>query len=379
MDFKTELSKVEYDQSKAAGYGYTGPKGPRDGENFKRARRIANAAVNHFLRLQQEKGSDAAIADVTANSSPDVAFTRTQLTELPKMKIRNVFGETFHYVLIEGVTAQPVIKMFEARDDFYYIGKRPDTDVPRLLYDVSQRSESLLVLDWSSFDASAQLWEIDTAFNLVESLLKFPNPETRAAFEYAKAVFKKRKLAAPDGTLFMREGGVPSGSVFTHLIDSIINYLRILYLCHKHQVETTAIYTHGDDGLVGLTAPAKPPLSAFAETAAEHDWGLNPDKCGWAYDPSDIDFLGRSVRGGYNTREELKALRLILYPEYPVESPEISVARCYAIMADSGYSSPAVVELMRRAVVRYGVHTALPKKHQLWHTQFSHEDEIQMY
>ena len=222
---KGDFDKIKYHQGTSAGYGYSEGqhpfpthKGPRDGPNYKRAKRIAAKIIHECVASMQSNSFETFLEDASLNSTPDIAFTRTQLVELPNTKVRQVFGECFHYVLLEGLFACPLIDMFMANDSFYYIGEDPATGVPHLINNLDPNDDVYyLTIDWSSFDASVQPYEINHAFELIESILNFPDEATRLTFLYTKQLFLKRKLATPDGRVFLRYGGVPSGSYYTHL------------------------------------------------------------------------------------------------------------------------------------------------------------------
>lgn len=105
------FDEVKWLQSSAAGYGYVGPKGQND--NYAKAKRTA---ITIAEKLDHDRGyGPQALRD----STPDIAFTRTQLSLIKvKSKVRNVWGEAFHYVLLEGLFADPLIDMFKKEDSF---------------------------------------------------------------------------------------------------------------------------------------------------------------------------------------------------------------------------------------------------------------------
>jgi hypothetical protein len=363
------FAQVRYHQSTSAGYGYRDNpgdypthKGPPDGPNAKRARRIA-ARIVHECEDAYELGTwNQFLRDAPNNSTPDVAFTRTQLVELPDFKVRNVFGEAFHYVLLEGLFAQPLINQFMQMDEFYYIGHDPVTGVPRLIQNLPDDYEQFVLIDWSSFDASVQVYEIELAFDLLESMLIFPDHTTRLVFYYVKQLFISRKLAGPDAYMRLRYGGVPSGSFFTHIIDSIINWIRIKYLFRVANIPITFIRTHGDDALV-VPGEHIDNLDDVITEANLRLWKINIQKSKLVQDRSQIEFLGRTSRSGVSYRDGLKTLRLLLYPEYPVNNPQISIARLKGIDADSGSRVTYIPEIYQSLKNAHGDHNLeLPRK-----------------
>jgi len=358
-DWSTAFDDIYFISSSAAGYGYTGAKGLP--ENIKRAKRIANGLVQEFENRWTAEGKQAAIKWAAEESTPDIAFTRTQLAELPSIKVRNVFGEAFHYVFIEGVTCDPLIERCMYANSFYFLGADPTTGVPALLYDVKRDSNWLVVLDWTAFDASVQPFEINGAFRVIDSVLNLkPGSKEWYAHELGKAAFMSRKLQGPDGSLWLRTGGVPSGSKWTHIVDSIVNRIRIEYLFSRRGWRTSKVYTHGDDSLSGVQNFERPMVDELIPDCNEWGWQLNPAKCPIGTRAEDVDFLNRTTLFGSNFRDELRVLRLCLYPEYRVESSEISVARVKSILEDSNYSSHTLTQCYRHMVNLYGEHSYLP-------------------
>lgn len=363
------FSKVRYHQGTSAGYGYhKNPgdypthKGPPDGPNMRRAKSTA-ARIVHECQDAYNRGEwNSFIENLPIDSTPDVAFTRTQLSELPDTKVRNIFGECFHYVLLEGLFAQPLINMFMLADSFYYIGEDPVLGVPKMISAFPDDWNQFVTIDWSAFDASAQVYEIELAFDLIESITTFPDHITRLVFYYVRRLFISRKLASPDGTIYLRTGGVPSGSYFTHVVDSIINYIRIKYLFKTANIPINFIRTHGDDGLV---VPGRhiDDLDDVVQEANLRLWKIKIEKSELVQNKSEITFLGRSSRSGLSYRDSLKSLRLLLYPEYPVDDPQISISRLKGIDADSGSRVPYIPEIYQVIKNIYGdQEIELPRK-----------------
>lgn len=352
----SQIEQVSFHEGTSAGFGYNsnpppypGRKGTRDQPNYKSALSRARKIAHECLNTHANGKFNEFIQDAVENSNPDIAFTRTQLAELPNTKVRNVFGEAFHYILLEGLSAEPLIDWFMQADTFYYIGRDPVDDVPKVLTASGDAEATYLSLDWSCFDASAQPYEIELAFDLIKSMITFPDKESELVFEYSRKLFIQRKLLSPDGNLYMRYGGVPSGSYFTHIIDSIINWIRIRYLLQLNDIEYSMIKTHGDDGFIVILSVIHN-FDFITRRAEQLGWHIKPEKCSLTGDISKIEFLGRQSVHGTNQRNRLKCLRLCLYPEYPVSDPQISIARLKAIFYDSGGYIPEIplaVDILR--------------------------------
>ena len=350
FDVLTELDKIHYEQSSAAGYNYIGPKGPLYGENHERAIRSARAVLWSAIRDE-----DGGPAYVLRNMVPDVGYTRTQLTNLQeKTKVRGVWGRAFHYILLEGSSARPLLERFLEHDTFYHIGEDSQLSVPKLMSKLSSECRWIYAIDWSAFDATVSRFEIEAAFEIMKGLIHFPNFDSEQAFELSRLLFTHKKIAAPDGHTYWIHKGIPSGSYFTSMAGSIINRLRIGYLWRlMFNREPKLCYTQGDDSLIGDDELIQP--ERLAELAAPLNWNINPNKTEYSRTPEFISFLGRTSRGGFNTRELEKCLRLLIFPEHPVPSGRISAYRARSINEDSGFTSDYIQTVARRLRRRYGI------------------------
>lgn len=224
INFDTNLKDVAFQANTSAGIGLPGRKG--DGDNHKRAMAQASATVYNFM--------DGKVQEVIEQSTPDRAFTRTQLTDTSeKTKVRHVFGQAFQYILIEGTHVQPLLEAFSSIDSPYFIGHDPRIAVPQVIEEFALKQGVLFSTDWSHFDASAEHWEIEDYFNLIERMLIFPTESSKACFEFSKLFLINRKIAGPDHELYFKHRGIPSGSFHTNCADSWINYRRIQYMYHR--------------------------------------------------------------------------------------------------------------------------------------------------
>lgn len=349
-DVRTELDKVSYKASSAAGYDYQGAKGPIGGFNYKRAVRRARAIVGD-VSDRGTPGMEHAIRTM----APDVGHTRTQLANITeKTKVRNVWGRAFHYILIEGTSADPLIKMFSKEKTFYHIGRDPLDSVPEVISEAAGAGKWLYAIDWKQFDATVSRFEIITAFEIIRELIEFPNYQTEVAFILSREIFIHKKITAPDGSVYMVHKGIPSGSYYTSIIGSIINRLRIEYLWRTITGHGPLVcYAQGDDSISSDNDFIPP--ERFAEVANGIGWIMNPDKTEYSTVPSEVTFLGRTMMGGSNLRDIMKCMRLLIYPEYPVESPQISAYRAQSIAEDAGDRSVILNRIADKLRADYGV------------------------
>nr|CAH2618893.1 RNA-dependent RNA polymerase [Yunnan larch deltapartitivirus]CAI5383967.1 RNA-dependent RNA polymerase [Yunnan larch deltapartitivirus] len=358
LSFK-DFDQVKYLSSSSAGYGYIGLKG--DPGNYERAKRTA-VTIAESLNHNPSYGPEA-----IANSTPDVAFTRTQLSQIKvKRKVRNVWGEAFHYVLLEGLFADPLIRSFRSRNSFYFIGRDPLLAVPALIQEILSYTDYVYQLDWSAFDSSVQEWEIRYAFHLLEQLLVFPGKVEEQIWHFVIELFIYRKIACPDRRIRLKTLGIPSGSCFTNMVGSIVNYTRIQFLFLKLTKQPAIAYTHGDDSLAGVSTTQYIQLHILQAACEPYDWQLKAEKSAISSEAEQTTFLSRTVREGQNFRDTLTCLRMLKYPEYPVPCGAISTLRAYSIAKDSGLSSNLLTKIFQYLESKYGMAQTLPLNLQRW-------------
>nr|WIL96149.1 RNA-dependent RNA polymerase [Carrot cryptic virus 2] len=346
----TDLDQVSYESSSAAGYGYDGTKGPFGGTNHKRAIHRAKATLWSAIRSEDE-----GIEHVIRTAVPDIGYTRTQLTDIrEKLKVRGVWGRAFHYILLEGLTAQPLLEAFKQGTTFLHIGTDPTVSVPIILSHIARDCEWIYALDWSSFDATASRFEIQAAFDLLKEVIQFPDFETEQSFEISRQLFIHKKIAAPDGKIYWSHKGIPSGSYFTSIIGSIINRTRVEYLWRLIKDTGPEIcYTQGDDSISGDNDRISP--YTMTDVIANTGWILNPEKTVVSRYTNQVTFLGRTSRGGLNERDLKRCLKLLILPEYPIPSGSISAYRATSISEDCGGTSQVLDEIARRLRRKYGI------------------------
>ena len=99
-----QLKEVPFINTSGAGYGYTGKKENPGNHDIAIGRAVYS--LNHWLETR------AGTAKAPFRYTPDLAWTRTQLMTLDSPKIRHVWGKAFHNIILEGMTAAPLIEAY---------------------------------------------------------------------------------------------------------------------------------------------------------------------------------------------------------------------------------------------------------------------------
>jgi hypothetical protein len=121
--------------------------------------------------------------------------------------------------------------------------------------------------DFTAFDSSVSRLLIDSVFELFEYWFV---PEARGRISLLREVFATVGMVTPDGIWMERDGGIPSGSALTNMVDSLVNLLAYHYCAIRGGIEPRAVTVLGDDS-VYIFRPS--PDVSLLESAA-HELGL---------------------------------------------------------------------------------------------------------
>lgn len=231
--------------------------------------------------------------------------------------VRPVFAYPMSVTLIEAMF------FFPYQDEVLlhngpYIGGRRYSEIAGNLNEIRLKSDWVLEMDYSGFDGSISSQLIGLAFNIIRNNFDLSKDEEKA-FDFVVKYFVNCPVLLPHGWLVHgKKHGVPSGSMFTQLIDSIVNALVIEYCCAKLSIGTSRYYVLGDDSVIGGYG-RQPDLERVASVALELGIIVNKDKSSvrWANSKSG-KFLGHNWSKGYATREFEETMSKLVCPERPL-------------------------------------------------------------
>lgn len=344
-----DLADVPFIPSSGAGYGYRGKKG--DPGNHDKAISRAHYSLKWWLETIQKRTS------VPFRFKPDLAWTRTGMAAFNEPKIRHVWGTAFENIILEGMSASPLILRYQQTEQPMVVGINTYKTIPSIISKAlyaNGEEQYGIGFDFTKFDSSLQPWLIDEVFHILEDNIEFPDYYSHMAFHYAWAHFIKRPVVMPDGRMWLKQVGLPSGSYFTQVVGSIANHIGISYAQYKIYRQFFDTWVLGDDSLFGQPTRLGPPdIDAFRHWLANLGLYLHTDKGHVATRPGDLDFLGHYARGMQVTRDTAELMRLILYPEHEIDCPATSYSRIKGMLVDSGLNSWPLIQLFRYAQVKY--------------------------
>nr|UZZ64760.1 RNA-dependent RNA polymerase [Camellia cryptic virus 1] len=350
---------VKWIQSSAAGYGYIGRKG--DNDNYSKAERTA-VTIAEALDHARNYAPPALL-----DSTPVVALAGTQLSQIKvNSKVRTVWGEAFHNVLLEGLMTDPLIRLFKGVESFYFIGEDPLLAVPELMEEIIRPKDYVYMFDWSGFDASVQEWEIRFAFQCLESVLRFLSNVEAQIWRFLIELFIYGKMAGPTKVLYLKTQGIQFGSCFTNIIGSITKYVGIQYMFKRLTDRFGIVFSSGEDSLAGVETTQFIQMDTFDSICAPLLWKINIEKSEVSRKNENISFVSRTVKEYQNARNELACLRMFMYPESEVVYGDIYHERAKSICRESGTNARYTVKIAIYLKAKYGLDECLPTHVKVW-------------
>lgn len=199
-----------------------------------------------------------------------------------------------------------------------------------------REGEVLYGLDFSAFDTKVPAWLIHVAFDILKQNIDF---ETWSGKPVSKRdrqkwsnvwngmvhYFINTPILMPDGRMFRKYRGVPSGSWWTQMVDSVVNYILVDYLTECQGIEARGLRVLGDDSAFRSTPDFS--IDKASEDAACINMVLHPEKCERTEDPSKFKLLGTTYTNSRPHRDTNEWFKLLLYPESTVSSIVVSFSR----------------------------------------------------
>lgn len=275
-------------------------------------------------------------------SAPDCcAFVRSHLTDAGDSKVRAVWGYPMTVTMGEAVFAVPLIEAYQTqRGHPIAYGYETAVGGVRKLIDEISGPGWYCALDFKSFDKTVPALLIEYAFKILSQNIDFGNYRWKGVarakcmlrmYEYLKRYFINTPIRLSNGERYRKRSGVASGSYFTQLIDSIINYLIITWLCLETQGEFPEyLRVLGDDSVMRLRRPLD--LNKVQELLSSIGMMLNLEKCVQSENLSELTFLGYQISYGLPSKPFNKWMASLLYPEYPDESWDDVASRATGLL-----------------------------------------------
>uniref|UniRef100_A0AAU8J5J1 RNA-dependent RNA polymerase n=1 Tax=Nigrospora oryzae partitivirus 2 TaxID=3231912 RepID=A0AAU8J5J1_9VIRU len=296
------------------------------------------------------------------------------LVWVDELKTRPVWVYPAEVTILEGKWALPYYKFLEEEVPTVHFGEGAMQSLAKtLVAGLATESECTEVtLDWSGFDSSVPNFMSEDAFDIIfnsfdETVVThqgdvifggdYMASKQVAIKDFITTYFKKTKIMLPDGSVYQKFHGIPSGSFFTQAVGSIVNYLAVMTLNYYFGWNVQRVRVLGDDSSFLIPIGAGKVTAEAVSTAAWSMFGLTlkKEKLRIAEKQSQRKFLGYQVQAYRYERPTEDWLRMVLYPERDVEFLEQSASRVFAFYLLGGVNDAVYCNFFRDYINRYPV------------------------
>lgn len=194
-----------------------------------------------------------------------------------------------------------------------YAGGKDNEKIRSNVLDGRAKYEYWTSLDSSAFDQSISDWLIEDAFEIIRSAFKDEGFDEQL-WKVVVHDFIHKSYISPDGRIIHSSRGVPSGSMFTQIVDSIVNLLMIATYLQAIGQRKWRMIVMGDDNLVFTDVPLDMDNVA---TYITKNFGvkINGDKSSHGSRFVDPEFLSRFWRYSGEWRHPKILISKLAYPE----------------------------------------------------------------
>nr|APG78257.1 RdRp [Hubei partiti-like virus 12] len=307
---------------------------------------------------------------------PDcAAYNRVIASKQEKTKIRPVWGYPVDVILEEARFFYPLleyIKCTTKKDHSYGLGLENACGGQSYLMDMFMKTHhdytTAFVGDWSRFDSSIPAWLIRDVFNYMSDWFDFGhvldsegkiwpvNPD-QSINRYNKLVqyFINTPIRLPNGERFRKNHGIPSGSMFTNIMDTFINGIVTRYLTYHctGRLPYGDVY-YGDDSVIIVQKPFN--VENFSKLAFDtFGMTVNVDKSYVTDEITNLHWLGFYCNYGTPIRNNEFLYASYIFPEHRVNNTLETATRCLGQLYSTLDPVQAVVWYkMLLEVIEYG-------------------------
>lgn len=229
-------------------------------------------------------------------------------TDSCKHKTRVVCMVDLIQIILELKYAKPVQNMM-ANMPFYAGGKDPSM-ISSIINNGRKKYPTWWSIDYSKFDMTISSWLIEDAFDIVREAFSFVDERE---FSIIKHDFIHKDFVVGEGIVHA-DRGVPSGSMFTQIIDSIVNLIVVKTYFNSINKRCDMI-SMGDDNLI--FCDQSPEDVSLLSTYLNKNFGLetNAEKSSVGTKKQDPEFLSRFWRIDGQWRHPNLLISRMLFPE----------------------------------------------------------------
>lgn len=316
--------------------------------------------------------------------APDCcAYVRSHIADYPEQKVRAVWGYPATVTFGEAVFAVPLIKAYQAYPSPIAYGYETACGGMKRLHNTFSLKHKY-GLDFSKFDKTVPAWLIRIAFSILLDNLDLMHyqgygtadvTKTLRMFKYIEEYFIRTPVRLANGERYLKTSGVASGSYFTQLIDSIVNYIILLWLCFDQGITPGEMKVLGDDSI--FETHKELDMERCTELITSIGMKLNLEKSGYSTNLGDLSFLGYKINDGIPTKPLEDWLASLVYPEQPDRDYDDFASRVLGLFYANA-SVNSTFDIICRTILRrpFKMKLSLSMERMLLHTGVVIEKEL---
>jgi hypothetical protein len=228
-----------------------------------------------------------------------------------KHKLRVVSMVDLIVIVAELMFAKPIQKHLSS--ETFYAGGKDEHKISELITNWRVRFNRFMSIDYTAFDQSISSWLIEDAFAVLKSAFDLDEKEERL-FDIIINDFIHKDFILNEGVLHS-DRGVPSGSMFTQIIDTIVNVIVVMTYFSMLGAEAemiamgddNAIFTSSSEHIGELASYVRKNFGLEIKTEDKSNEGSTKE--------DDVKFLSRYWRFDGQWRSANQLLSRLLYPE----------------------------------------------------------------
>jgi hypothetical protein len=268
--------------------------------------------------------------------NPCVAYKRTQANN----KTRLVWGYPLEMTIMESRFARPLINRFMRMQTPMAFGMTKCELGAKLHRYFQTQPGTTVCLDYSKYDSTLSATMIRQAFRILATWFEDADREA-LGWDTVVRYFINTPIVMPDGHLYkVKHHGVPSGSYFTQMIDSIVNVALCYALRFKFDLrfKPEALYVLGDDVIMQVRKNVD--LKKWANYLSEYGLIIHDDEKTVV---GQVHFLGAVWHNGKPDAQIEELVNKACFPESfrdyqgQPDTGAMNVLRSYASSYLSGY------------------------------------------
>jgi len=296
---------------------------------------------------------------------PDcAAFARSCIGGPTDNKVRPVWAYPVSVVIAEAMFATPLIEQLTQQNIFKHSAYGMEMMKGGMQWLDSQMKRArrvdpgckFILTDYSAFDSTVPAWLIRDCFAIIKKKMVVPanSKYYTECFRKIESYFINTVIRNSDGRRFAKDHGIPSGSMFTNIIGSMVNFIVSRWVIKTTMMSDPLVDVYfGDDAFICVRGHCLVNLDNMAKLV-EKFFGMkiNVKKSYWTTKLYNVHFLGYFNQCGTPYKNVYDLFASMMYPQHWNDDWSFSLARGLGcLMASAGNSVDVYLAVRSIAVM----------------------------